>query len=458
MPASLAALVFGLGIAGLFYLDRDDDARPSLALWLAVVWMFIGASRMPSEWFGQRLAAAQLDLYLEGSPFDRLFLSGILALLLVVLIVRAGRSGPLLRANGPLIVFFVYCLVSVLWSDYSLVAFKRWTKALGNIAMVLVVLTDPHPAAAIKRLFARTGFLLIPLSVLLIKYYPDLGRIYSRWTWTWTSIGVATDKNGLGAICLVFGLASLWRFVQAYRDGAAPFRNKQLAAHGLVLAMVWWLFVKADSSTALACFFLGGGIILFSAQPGPQRAARANAIMLTVTLGPLLMAVLFQDVYANLVEGLGRNTTLTGRTDIWRELLRLDLNPWVGTGFESFWLGSRAEYFWMKFSFHPNQAHNGYLETYITLGWIGVGLLLLVVAAGYRNISRMYERDSIAGSLSLTFLIIALVYNVTEAAFKVMHPLWIAFLLAVAAGTELSSPVEERERPAILLHASTDTP
>src|SRR5436190_5433980 len=312
MPASLAALVFGLGIAGLFYLDRDDDERPSPALWLPVVWMFIGASRMPSEWFGQHLAAAQLDLYLEGSPFDRLFLSGILALLLVVLIARARRSGPLLLANGPLIVFFLYCLLSVLWSDFSLVSFKRWTKALGNIAMVLVVLTDPHPAAAIKRLFARTGFLLIPLSVLLIKYYPDLGRIYSRWTWTWTSIGVATDKNGLGAICLVFGLASLWRLVQTYRDRTAAWRRRQLAAHGIVLVMVFWLFVKADSSTALACFLLGAGIILISALPGTQRAARANAIVLTVALGPVLMAFLFQDLYTNFVEGLGRNTTLTG--------------------------------------------------------------------------------------------------------------------------------------------------
>ena len=439
MPAIVASLVFALGIAGLFFLDRDDDPRPSRALWLPVIWMIIGASRTPSQWLSGEISTAQVDLYLDGSPWDRLLLSAILAVGVVVLIARARRAGPLLRASGPLIVFFLYCAVSVLWSDYPLVSFKRWTKVLGNITMVLVVLTDPHPAAALKRVFARTGFFLIPLSVLLIKYYPALGRIYNRWTWTSSNTGVATDKNGLGAICLVFGLASLWRFVQVYRDaGAAAWRNRQLAAHGIVLAMVVWLLVKADSSTSLACFLLGGGIILLSTLPGPQRAARANAIVLTATLASLLTAVLFQDVYANFVEGLGRNTTLTGRTDLWKDLLSLDLNPWVGTGFESFWLGSRAEYFWMKYQFHPNQAHNGYLETYINLGWIGVGLLLLVVVAGYRNIIRMYERDSIAGSLSLTFLIVALVYNVTEAAFKVMHPLWIAFLFAVAAGAALS--------------------
>ena len=443
MPASVATLVFGLAIAGLFLLDRDDDPRPSRALWLPVVWMIIGASRTPSQWFsGEVSTAAQVDLYLDGSPWDRLFLTAIMVVGLVVLIARARRAGPVLRANGPLIVFFLYCALSVLWSDYPMVSFKRWTKALGNVTMVLVVLTDPHPAAALKRVLARTAFFLIPLSILLIKYYPALGRSYIRWTWIPATIGVATDKNGLGAICLVFGLASLWRVVQLLRDEAGPFTKRQLAAHGTVLAMVLWLLVMADSSTSLACFLLGGGIILFTTLPGTQRAARANAIVLTVTLVPLLMAFLFQDLYTNFVEGLGRNTTLTGRTDIWRELLRLDLNPWMGTGFESFWLGPRTEYFWMKYEFHPNQAHNGYLETYINLGWIGLGLLLLVVVAGYRNIIRLYERDSIAGSLGLTFLIVALVYNITEAAFKVMHPLWIAFLLTVAAGAALSNPSE----------------
>ena len=67
-------------------------------------------------------------------------------------------------------------LVSLLWSDFPDVAFKRWTKALGDLVMVLVVLSDREPISAVKRLFSRTEFLLIPLSVLLIKYYPTLGR------------------------------------------------------------------------------------------------------------------------------------------------------------------------------------------------------------------------------------------------------------------------------------------
>ena len=92
-------------------------------------------------------------------------------------------------------------------------------------------------------------------------------------------------------------------------------------------------------------------------------------------------------------------------------------SPLLGTGFESFWLGARAEHLWNMYYFHPNQAHNGYIETYINLGGVGLALLLLVVVSGYRNILKI--NHPAAGSLCFAYFVVALVYNVTEAAFKV---------------------------------------
>jgi O-antigen ligase len=448
MPSTVAAAVFALGIAGLFYLDRDDT-RATPALWLPVIWMFIGASRMLSQWFGgMPTGPADEALYLDGSPVDRLFLSALLGAALIVVVGRTAPSGRLLRANGPIVIFFLYCAVSVLWSDYPFVAFKRWTKALGNITMVLVVLTDPDPYAAMKRALARTGFLLIPLSVLYLKYFPMLGRTYNRWTWTPFNIGVSTDKNGLGALCLVFGLASLWRFLDARRNPGSPHRRRFMVAHGTITGMVLWLLLRADSSTSLACFAVGALILLVTTAPGGFRTARVHAIVgALIAVG--VLAFVFQDLYAYFVEGLGRNTTLTGRTDIWDELFRMTENPLLGTGFESFWLGSRAEHLWDMYYFHPNQAHNGYIETYINLGWIGVGLLVGLVISGYRNILRMDRRD--AASLCFAYFVVALIYNVTEAAFKVMHPLWIAFLFAIAAWPPLPKrmPHANASEPAV---------
>jgi hypothetical protein len=148
------------------------------------------------------------DQYLEGNPLDRLVYSGLLAVGLLVLVRRRRPVGKLLLANAPVLCFFLYCAVSILWSDYPAVAFKRWHKALGDLVMVLVVLSDRNPSAAVKRLLSRTTYLLIPLSILFIKYYPNFGRVYGRWDWKVSYTGVATNKNTLGAICLLCGLAS----------------------------------------------------------------------------------------------------------------------------------------------------------------------------------------------------------------------------------------------------------
>jgi O-antigen ligase len=146
-----------------------------------------------------------------------------------------------------------------------------------------------------------------------------------------------------------------------------------------------------------------------------------------------VIAYLFQDAFAFLVVSMGRNTTLTGRTDLWNELIAMNTHPWLGAGFESFFLGNRLEYLWNKYWWHPNEAHNGYLETYLTLGRVGLSLLALLIATGYRHAIANYRVDPRAGSLRLAYLVIAPIYNITEAAFKVMSPVWILFLLAATA-------------------------
>src|SRR5437899_5295308 len=194
MSPGVAAVVCAFFILALFLFDRDRKSGVSSALWIPVAWVLLAGSRMVSVWLESTQAMQSPDQYLDGSPLDRFVLSGLLAAGLMVLLARGQRTGTFLRANGPILLFFLYGAVSVLWSDYPDVAFKRWTKALGNLVMVLIVLTDPDPSAAVERLVARLGFLLIPLSVLLIKYYPDLGRGYNAWTWTPYYAGVVLDE------------------------------------------------------------------------------------------------------------------------------------------------------------------------------------------------------------------------------------------------------------------------
>src|SRR5439155_19424970 len=194
----LATLVFVLGILGLFLLDRDRKAQTSIALWLPIAWLVLGGSRQVSVWLGASAFTQSADQYLEGSPMDRAILSGLITVGLLVLGARAQRTGEAMRRNVPLLVVLLYCAASTLWSDFPFVALKRYTKALGNVVMVLIVLTDPDPRSALKKFLTRTAFLLVPPSILLIKFYPVLGRYYDRWEGTQFYSGVATDKNMLG--------------------------------------------------------------------------------------------------------------------------------------------------------------------------------------------------------------------------------------------------------------------
>ena len=432
MPQGVATVVYGLFILALFLLDRDRKSRVSPALWIPVAWVLLAGSRMVSDWLEPARVITSPDQYLEGSPLDRLVLTGLLAAGLMVLLARGRRAGTFLRANGPILLFFLYGAVSVLWSDYPDVALKRWTKALGDIVMVLVVLTDPDPSAAVKRLLARSGFLLVPLSVLLIKYYPELGQGYNPWTWGAYSTGVATGKNGLGLVCLVFGLGSLWRFLEVLHSGERPLITGPLIAHGAVLVMVLWLFGKADSATSLGCFLIGGGLIGVMSLPGLARE-RTAVHLLVVGIVSLCLFGLFLDSDVGLVQAMGRDTTLTGRTAFWDKVLDMTVDSLFGAGFETFWLGGRLEKFWRAYWWHPNQAHNGYIEVFLNLGWIGVALLGFVMAWGYRNVVGSLHRSPELGKLRLAYFVVAVLYNLTEAAFKVMHPVWTTFLLAIIA-------------------------
>lgn len=180
MPPPIAAAICIVGILGLFWLDRDEKVRTSLALWIPVIWLALACSRSAAEWLGMS-PLESTEQVLEGSPFDRLVWGALLVLGIIVLISRHRGNAKLLEMNGPVLLFFLYCAMSIIWSDYPAVAFKRWIKALGDLVMILVVLSDHEPLAAFKRYLARPTFVLIPLSILFIKYYPALGTAYSPW-------------------------------------------------------------------------------------------------------------------------------------------------------------------------------------------------------------------------------------------------------------------------------------
>lgn len=458
MPPPVATLVYAILILVLFQLDQDRKARTSKALWIPVVWMWLSGSRMVSGWLTALGFAAPLwsadspQSYVEGSPLDRLVFLGLTAAGFSVLVTRRRQVGAILRRNGPIVVFLCYCGLSALWSDYPDVTLKRWIKALGDFVMVLIVLTDADRLTAIKRMLSRIGFVLLPISILLIKYYGDLGRVFRHDTsggdWVPIYIGVTPDKNDLGMITLIFGLGAVWRTADLLWSKDVPDRRRHMIAQGALLGVAIWLLLMVHSVTAAVCFLSASAVLAATSMP---RLARRPAAVHFLVVGLLSTSLFVIFIAPALLPALGRDPTLTGRTKLWTDALALTPNALLGTGYESFWLGDRLEKMWSLYWWHPNEAHNGYLEVYLTLGWIGVALLAVIVVTGYRNAVAKFHRSPAIGRLALTYFVIALMYSFSEAAFRMLTPVWIFFLVATVAIPEPA--VTEATLPLGIAHA-----
>jgi O-antigen ligase len=445
MNALVASLVYTCGIAGLFFLDRDNSVRTSKALWLPVVYLWIIGSRPLSVWLGIGSPAAA-DVQLDGSPVDRIFFAALLVAAICVLVHRGRRIFTFLNANLPILIYFLFCLLSILWSDFPGVAFKRWTKAIGDVLMILIVMTDEQPVAALRRLFSRTGFILIPLSLLFIKYYPNLGRGYDPWSGAQENFGLTLNKNILGVVTFVLLLGPVWRVIALLRSDEMPsYRRRHLLAQGALLALGIYLLMFADSETSTVCFFLGAGV-LFATSLRFMRREAAAVHLLVLALALTVGFVILLGGVTGISHALGRNSTLTGRTDIWTAVIPMAPNPLLGAGFESFWLSPRVAQRLSELipGLPLNEAHNGYIEVYLELGWVGVALIIWILLDGYRRSVKAFCREPVLGGLLVAYILCAIIYSITEAGFRMMDPMWIFFLLAAMEASNIAAGVSVR--------------
>jgi O-antigen ligase len=370
----------------------------------------------------------------------------LLACAIVVLIFRRRRTRTLLLANWPLLIYFLYCLASVVWSYHQDIALKRWIKSVGDLAMALVVVTDPHPVTAIRRMVSRIGMFLLPISVLFIRYFDDLGRGYTS-DGLRMNTGVTDNKNALGLIVLVISLVVLWNVRSLLVHKNEPNRGRRLVAQGILLTLGLVLFQMANCSTCKACFALGALLIFaLNMRVFKGRPARVHALCLTLLL--VAVAALFGGGQAGVASALGRESSFSGRTDIWAAVIPAVPNAFIGAGFESFWISPNVQMFQQTLlseGWYPplvkdlNEAHNGYLEMYLNLGWIGVGLLALVLISGYRRACKAFQRSPEIGSLFIAYIVAAIVYGITEASFRMMNPSWIFLVLAVVGASGVAA-------------------
>jgi exopolysaccharide production protein ExoQ len=411
---------------------RDIYLRKGISrsIWVPILWMAVLGSRPVSFWFG----GGELESTLEGSPVDRLIYFGLIVAALIILARRQLNWGALISRNWPIFLFYGYFLLSVTWANSPFASFKRWTKEMGNIFILLVILTESDPQEAFRAVFVRCGYVLIPLSFVFIRYFPEIGRHYNIHSGEIEPIGVTFQKNSLGAMVLVCGLVSIWDWFERWKPGARKQSFVERFAPFTMLLLGVYLLHLCDSKTSIVCLMIAGGIL--GATRFPFLRSRLSALSILAVGGILGFLVLDQmlGLKEMIVQMLGRDMTFTGRTDVWGVLLGLHTDTVFGTGFMSFWdnpyFKAKLPY-WVAYS-----AHNGYIEIYLAGGLLGVGLLtLMLLRTGWR-INRALNGGGDYEVLRFAIFTVALLANFSESNFACMTPVGFLFLIVAVGSAE----------------------
>jgi exopolysaccharide production protein ExoQ len=444
MNSSLALLAWLILLLALFFFDPARDRRSSWAMWIPLLWMFVAGSRLPSQWLAGGVVI-EGNAFEEGSPVDRLVYTGLIALAIVVLVSRSFKFGAFIRNNSALSLVLFFALLSVVWSEAPFIAFKRWFRDLGDYVVILIPLTERDPFNAIRTLLRRLSFILVPLSVLLIKYF-EMGRHYDFWSGVPEYVGAATSKNTLGGLCLVCGLGLFWDTASRWSDRKNRRTKVIIALNFTMIAMVLWLLNASNSATSRVCLTIGCAMVAACHTKAFKRSGFLQALF---PLGYFLYLFLAfgLGLNAQLAGALGRDPTFTGRTVIWDAVLSTHTNPLLGTGYESFWLGPRLMQVWAITGYGINEAHNGFLDVYLNLGLIGVFIMISFLLASYVRICRGIQKGVELSSLGAAIWTVLLFASTTEAVLK-NGLMWMVLLLGVTALPRTLAPAAAVSRKA----------
>lgn len=415
-------------IVHLFRSDLREHPGESGAMWIPLLWMFFAGSRYLSSWLSLGGPGSE-TMYDEGSPIDRAVFFALLVAGMIVLARRQIDWAGLLGRNKLLTSYLLYCLISVLWSDEPFIGFKRWVKDLGNPVMALIILTSPRPLEALGIVVRRLAILWLPLSVLFVRYFPELGRVHHI-DGTPLYTGVGHQKNALGQMCLVTGIYFAWLLLQQRERLAEWSRPRRWRLWSLV-AMDAYLLYMSNSQTSLGAMVLAVSALacarLELIRREPQR-------LVTLALGAALVIASLESAYDlknNVLLLLGRDPSLTNRTELWSILFDVGSNPMVGSGFMSFWAGARLDIIWARLGAAVLQAHSGYIEQYLNLGYVGVAFIVLLLANALIASRAIAASAPAYAHLRVAIVFAAAAYNYTEAAFYGVNNMWILLLIGL---------------------------
>lgn len=274
--------------------------------------------------------------------------------------VAAFLKSPLVLA------LLVLPFVSAVWSIDPEATLRR-AMALAFTTLAAAALASRFSWRGLAELLAGSYAAMALASLALAAVKPDWAIMEE--VFPGALRGLWSEKNALGGVmglgCVCCVAASI----------LAPERKRLWIGAALLCAA---LVLASTSKTALLALLLA---LAAMAGVGLARRGAVTAVvalwLVVVAAGAAALAVAMDPDL--LFSTIGKDATLTGRTEIWTAALRQGRErPWTGFGYGVLWdhIGpfDPARYIFRDAGFRPGHAHNGWIETWLGLGFTGLVL------------------------------------------------------------------------------------
>jgi O-antigen ligase len=257
----------------------------------------------------------------------------------------------------------VLCIVSSLWSGMSGQSIYSSLQLALLTCFAIVVGSIFSLDYVLKQIYLVFCSIIV-LSFFTVVLLPEYG--ISFYAGEEAFRGVFSEKNRLGQI-LVYYFCFSFAFFKRNFIGLAIF------------AMACFLLLGNRSATALVLTMLLPIFYHLSKLfYGEKRIVFVNSFVVFILLFVATVIIVFTYEYVLLL--LGKDPTLTGRTVLWEHGFDSFLDkPLLGYGYNSFWKleeGLGGGYIRMLIEWGPMSMHNGWFETILQLGLVGLLLAL----------------------------------------------------------------------------------
>lgn len=286
------------------------------------------------------------------------------ALVIAGLVLAGRRAGAALLRAPILLALSLLAIASMAWSLFPDISMRR------GIALLATTLLGVYLAVRFDwltslRLIAGVWLALCVATLVAGLVAPSFAVDHDTHVGAWT--GGWWEKNQLGGHAA--RAAYLFAFL-AWRDAAL--RKVWIGAFILGVGLVG----LSTSATALLGLILGCGVLGLSWQ---MVKGRQRSLLLVWAGGSTLATLTLVYVMAPgvLLSLIGKDPTLTGRTDIWNELGRaISARPLLGYGYQAFWAPLSEPRYWLQqaVDWAAPSGHNGWLDLAVSLGLVGAAL------------------------------------------------------------------------------------